>query len=189
MCETAAPDSEARTVVDERLKGEVEQVHVLNLGARLDLDDVPLVLADRIQDVHAGKTAIVYKASLEQRQSRLGGLQRPLKHLLKVGHVGADLDAAGVKGFGQSANLMALIEDGLRGGVRLWDSFPVVVGDPEQLPALSTPQELRLGNVGPLRRRGGVQSDAAHDMEGMRYFWPAAVASLANSRFSYSALM
>ena len=130
---------------------------------RLDLDDVPLVLADRIQDVHAGEPAVVHKARLEQRLPRLGGLQRLLEHLLEVGHVGADLDAAGVEGFGQSADFVALIEDRLRGGVRLRNLILGVVGVPEQLPALAAPEELRLRDVGPLRRGGGGQNGAGHD--------------------------
>ena len=69
--------------------------------------------ADRVQDVDAGEAAVVYKASLEQRFPRLGGLQRLLEHLLEVGHARADLDAAGVKRLGQSADLVALIEDRL----------------------------------------------------------------------------
>lgn len=95
--QTAAPDSEARAVVHKSLKGEVEQIHVFNLGARLDLDDVPPVLPDRVEDVHAGEPAVVNKASLEQRFPRLGGLQRLPEHVLEVGHARADLDAAGVE--------------------------------------------------------------------------------------------
>src|ERR1035437_2791910 len=42
----AAADVQARAVVHKRLKGKVEQVHVFDLGAALDLDDVPRVFAD-----------------------------------------------------------------------------------------------------------------------------------------------
>jgi hypothetical protein len=73
-----------------RLKSEVEQVHVL------DLDDVPRVPADRVQDVDAGESIAVSEGCLEERFPRLGGLQRPVEHVLEVGHARADLNAAGV---------------------------------------------------------------------------------------------
>ena len=49
--------------------------------------------------------------------------------------------AAGVEGFGQSANLVTLVEDGLLRGVRLGNLVFGVVSVPEQLPALSAPKE------------------------------------------------
>jgi hypothetical protein len=51
---------------------------------------------------------------------------------------------------------VAVVETGF------WDLFLGVVSDPEQLFALSTPQELRLGDTGLLPRGGGVQSGAGH---------------------------
>jgi hypothetical protein len=63
------------------------------------------------------------------------------QHLVEVGSVRADLDAAGVKRFGQSADFMALIENGLLRGVRLWNLVLGVVSVPKQLPALAAPEE------------------------------------------------
>jgi hypothetical protein len=58
---------------------------------------------------------------------------------------------------------VALVENGLLRGVRLWNLVLGVVSVPEQFLALAAPKEFRLGNVRPLRRGGGVQSGAAHD--------------------------
>src|SRR5262245_45393512 len=68
----AAADVQTCASVHKRLKREIEQVHVFDLGAALDLDDVPLILADRIQNVGAGKSAVVNEACLEQWFPPLG---------------------------------------------------------------------------------------------------------------------
>jgi hypothetical protein len=71
-------------------------------------------------------------------KANLGGIKASLNDLLALGHARADLDAAWIKGFGQSAHLMALVEDGLSGGFGFRDLVLGVVGDPQQLVALAT---------------------------------------------------
>ena len=162
----AAADFEARAGVHKRLKREVDQVYGFNLGGGFDLDDVPRVLRDRIQNIHAGHPAIVHETCLEQRLPFPDGLQRILEHLLEIRRIRADLDATGVKCFGQSADFMALVEDGLLRGVRFGDLVFGVVGVPKKFPTLAAPETFRLGNVGPLS--GGVEYDAAHDLPNAR---------------------
>ena len=58
---------------------------------------------------------------------------------------------------------MALVEDGLLRGVRLWNLVFGVVGVPEQLLALAAPKEFGFRDVGPLQRGGGGQNGASHD--------------------------
>src|SRR5439155_7299720 len=63
----APADIQSRAIVNERLKGEVDQVHVFDPGGGFDLDDVPRVLRDRIQNINAGQPSVVNKPRLEQR--------------------------------------------------------------------------------------------------------------------------
>jgi len=71
----ASVDVQTRASVHKHLKCEVDQVHVLDLGGRFYFNDVPRILAHRVQNIGACQSAIVNKTCLEQRLPCLGGFQ------------------------------------------------------------------------------------------------------------------
>jgi hypothetical protein len=113
------------------LESQIEQIHVLDLCARLDFDNVPSVLADGVENICAGEAAVMNEARLEQRLPGFGCFEGFLGYALEIRGVSTDLDATRVKGPGQSTYLMALIKDTLPGSVGFGNPVLVVVVDPE----------------------------------------------------------
>jgi len=67
-----------------------------------------------------------------------------------------------IKRFGQRADFMALVEDGLLRGIGFWNLILGVVRIPKQLPALTAPEEFCFGDVRPLRCGGSIKEGAGH---------------------------
>jgi len=82
-----------------------------------------------------------------------GSLRQP-DRLVQVCGAGGDFNAVRVALLGQSADLVALVEDGLLLGVRFRDQVFGVVGVPKELGALEAPKELGFGD----ERKGGIVS-------------------------------
>ena len=76
-----------------------------------------------------------------------GSLRQP-DRLVQVCGAGGDFNAVQGEPLGQSADLVALIEDGLQGGVGLGEQVFPLVGVREELRALKAPEELGFGDVG-----------------------------------------
>src|ERR1017187_353461 len=67
VAEETTPNLYSGFVEDPRLKGQIRNVNVLQSGGGFDLNDVPFVFADRIQDVGTGEATVGRKRGLENR--------------------------------------------------------------------------------------------------------------------------
>ena len=142
----AAPDVQPGPGVDVRLECQVHQVDILDLGAGFDLDEVPSVISDGIQDVGAGKTAAETEPGLKERKPPVNEFLGPMEDLVKILGALGDLDAIREELLGQFAYFVPLVENGLLRGVGLRDQVLGVVMVPEKFVALETGQELGLGD-------------------------------------------
>ena len=89
----ATPDFQAGTVEQIGLECQVVKVNVLHAGRALYLDQIPLVVIHRIQDVGAGVTAVEREGGFVQRAALPDGHFRRGEDAVEIVHPLADFDA------------------------------------------------------------------------------------------------
>jgi hypothetical protein len=152
MAKVAGPYLEARHRQHPGLKGQVFQVNALQTGRGFDLDDVPGVVQRRAQDVHPAVSAVGGERRLEHWVAEFDGLLGEPDGFVEIEDAITDLDPVEEHLLGQCADLVALVEDRLCGGVGFWDQVFGVIGVPEQFVTLEARQEFALGDEWPSRR-------------------------------------
>ena len=117
MHQAAGGDGQSRALADVELERSIEKIFFLHLGATLDLDESPGVGTIGNENVDAGISASGNKGGLVERKAVCEGLPGLVHDLLPGDDVWPHLDPPGVTQFRQLPDRMALVEDGLRGGI------------------------------------------------------------------------
>ena len=146
--EVGAADRQAGALEHPHLHGDVGDVDVLDPGARLDLVEVPEVLADAHEHVGAHEDATVLERGLEDRARRV--LEEPargLERLRGLGVVLGDEHSAGEALARQFPDRVAGVEDVLLRLRRRVGQLASVRGQPQRLAALQAGLEPRFGQA------------------------------------------